>query len=327
LTSATSTTNAPSAKTPRPVNRRMIWGLVAVCVFLGGPLAAYLYHRHALRSVAEQADRGLLATRARGFLLEASLATRYGHYTMAFERTGRAQESATRLGQPMEREFASVRQALFEKRSDQEVVVLLLQLADQLERPLPLGQPDPQRKTPQSTLEQLGLVPAASAAAPNPAPTPAGVAPPTPTRPAPAPTTLAPSAPAPSTPNSAVPKTAVPPAPTTSSAVSPAPTLGAPSTPVAQAVATDVPALPKLGQSPEASFEAGRQALGQAKLLFLAGKGSTSATEALARAQVLLDESGKNAAHESISAAIASLRAGDEKQAQASIDTALAKLR
>jgi hypothetical protein len=88
-----------------------------------------------------------------------------------------------------------------------------------------------------------------------------------------------------------------------------------------------VPALPKLGQSPEASFEAGRQALGQAKLLFLAGKGSTSATEALARAQVLLDESGKNAAHESISAAIASLRAGDEKQAQASIDTALAKLR
>ena len=74
-------------------------------------------------------------------------------------------------------------------------------------------------------------------------------------------------------------------------------------------------------------MEEGRQALGQAKVQLIAGKEAAVVLEWLARAQVVLDESGKNEVSESISSAIKAVRGGDEAKAQKSIDAALTKLR
>ena len=93
------------------------------------------------------------------------------------------------------------------------------------------------------------------------------------------------------------------------------------------APATAPLALPKRGQSPEASIEEGRQALGQAKLLLLSGREAPAVIEWLARAQVVLDDSGKSDMDEQILTAIKAVRAGDDIKAQKTIDAALGKLK
>lgn len=286
---------------------------LSVTVLVGGGAGgAYYYHKRelrravesqesALKALREQATKDLWTSRARSLLLEGALAARYGNYAMAFERLVRTQGIAARLGTPLDKEFADAQQLLLQQRSDVEIATRLTLLADRIEPPAPLGPPDPSRKSGQgpNTSEQIGI----AAAKPSP-PQPGPPQPAAQGMPATAPPAAAPATPA----------TSTGPAPTT---------VGSP----AGAGSGAPQALPKRGQSPEASIEEGRQALGQAKVLLISGREAPAVIEWLARAQVVLDDSGKSELGEQVSSAIKAVRGGDEAKAQKTIDGLLAKLR
>ena len=277
-----------------PAKKWLIAVLSVTALLGGGGYGAYYYHQRELRLASEQAAKSLWVSRSRSLLLEAALATRYGNYAMAFERVVRAHGATGRLGLSLDKEFSDVEQLLVQQRPDIEVANRLVMIADKIEPPAPLGPPDPNRKgTASGTSDQIGIASAKPAPAQPPTPPPAAAQA--------APAQPAAAAPAPA---AAVP----PPAPST-----------APVTPSL--------ALPKRGQTAEASLEEGRQALGQAKIQLLAGKESGQVLEWLAKAQVVLDDSGKNEVSEQILTAIKSVRGGDEAKAQKAIDAALVKLR
>ncbi len=272
----------------------LIGVLTTTALLGGGGFGAYTYHQRELKNASEQASKALWTSRCRSLLLEAALATRYGNYAMAFERTVRAHSISGRLGLSADKEYSDVEQLLIQQRPDIEVATRLVMIADKVEPPAPLGPPDPARKgAAPGTSEQIGI------SAAKPAPPPAAQPP------------AAAAVPSPATPQA--PQAAAPPQ---------APAAAPPTSPGSPA-----PALPRRGQTTEASMEEGRQALGQAKVQLIAGKEAAVVLEWLARAQVVLDESGKNEVSESISSAIKAVRGGDEAKAQKSIDAALTKLR
>lgn len=277
-----------------PAKKWLIAVLTTTALLGGGGYGAYYYHQREIRAAHEQAAKSLWISRSRSLLLEAALAARYGNYAMAFERAVRAHGATGRLGLSLDKEFSEVEQLLVQQRPDIEVATRLVMIADKIEPPAPLGPPDPSRKTTGTgTGDQIGIATAkpAQPAPPQPSPTPAAAAVPAQAQPAPA----APAA---------------------------APPAAQPPGPAGQALA-----LPRRGQTLEASLEEGRQALGQAKIQLLAGKESAQILESLAKAQVVLDDSGKNEVSEQILTAIKSVRGGDEAKAQKSLDAALAKLR
>jgi hypothetical protein len=295
-----------------PAGKWLTLGLSFTVLLGGGGGGAYYYHKRelrravetqeaALKTLREQAAKDLWRSRARSLLLEAALATRYGNYAMAFERLIRTQGMAARLGAQLDAEFMEMQQFLLQQRPDAEVAARLAALADKIEPPAPLGPTDPSQKpgTAQTTSSQIGIT-AAKSTATQPGPQqPAAAGPPAVAAPAAAPHTAAPS-----------------PAAAPAAAASPAgATPGAPL------------ALPKRGQSPEASLEEGRQAIGQAKVLLLSGREAPVVIEWLARAQVVLDDSGKGDLGEQVTVAIKAVRSGDEAKAQKTIDGLLAKLR
>ncbi len=295
-----------------PAGKWLTLGLSVTVLVGGGAGGAYYYHKRelhravetqeaALKTLREQAAKDLWRSRSRSLLLEAALATRYGNYAMAFERLIRTQGMAARLGTPLDAEFLDLQQLLLQQRPDAEVAAKLALLADRIEPPAPLGPSDPSGKpgAGPTTSEQIGI----AAAKPSP---------PKPSTPQPAP----PGQPAAPAPTAAPPAAATSPEKAPSAAASPAGAgLGQPL------------ALPKRGQSPEASLEEGRQALGQAKVLLLSGREAPVVIEWLARAQVVLDDSGKGDLGEQVSFAIKAVRSGDEAKAQKTIDGLLAKLR
>ena len=73
--------------------------------------------------------------------------------------------------------------------------------------------------------------------------------------------------------------------------------------------------------------EKGQAKLLQAKVLLLSGREAPAVIEWLARAQVVLDDSGKGDLGEQVTVAIKAVRSGDEAKAQKTIDGLLAKLR
>lgn len=275
-------------------------GLVVTLCLGGGAGGAYLYHKREIASAYDRAAKDLWTSRSRSLLMEAALAARFGNYAMAFERVVRTQSVAARLGLPLDKEFTEIQQLLLQQRSDVEIATKLVMIADRIEAPAPLGPPDPSRKGGTGTGDQMGI----STAKPIP------------------PGTRQPQLPTAATPPSAAaPAPAGTPAPPTITAAS------EPPPPVAAGSTAHPMALPKRGQSPEASVEEGRQALGQAKLLLLSGREAPAVIEWLARAQVVLDDSGKTDYDEQIVAAIKAVRSGDEAKAQKTIDAALSKLR
>ena len=299
-----------------PAKKWLTFGFIVILGLGGGAGGAYYYHTRELQAVRDRTTKDLLVSRARSLLLEAALATRYGNYAMAFERAIRAQAMAARIGLPMDKEFAELQQLLLQQRPDIELATRLVMLADRIEPPAPPGNPDPAIKggAAPTTGDQIGISTAKPVqpqpTARPPAAPPAsqtGTAPTTPTTPPAAP--VAPASPAAVPAATPQPSAATaPPAPTTASATAPL-------------------ALPKRGQSPEASIEEGRQALGQAKLLLISGREAPAVIEWLARAQVVLDDSGKSDMDEQILTAIKAVRAGDDIKAQKTIDAALGKLK
>ncbi|MBL9042304.1 MAG: hypothetical protein JNM83_11920 [Myxococcales bacterium] len=287
-----------------PAKKWLTFGFMFTLILGGGAGGAYYYHQRELRAAYDRAGKDLWISRSRSLLLEAALATRYGNYAMAFERVVRAQAASARLALPLDKEFAEAQQLLLQQRPDVEITLKLMVIADRIEPPAPLGPPDPARKGGVATGEQMGLSSAKSIQpSPNPAP--------------PSPSAL----PAAATPPVAAPAGTSPAATPPAAAAPPAAPAGTPSTAAAPQ------ALPKRGQSPEASLEEGRQALGQAKILLLSGREAPAVIEWLARAQVVLDDSGKSDFDEPILAAIKAVRSGDEAKAQKIIDAALSKLR
>lgn len=295
-----------------PAGKWLTLGLTVTVLLGGSGGGAYYYHKRelrravetqeaALKTLREQAAKDLWRSRARSLLLEGALATRYGNYAMAFERLIRTQGMAARLGTPLDAEFMELQQLLLQQRPDVEVAAKLALLADKIEPPAPLGPSDPSQKpgTAPTTSSQIGITSAK--------PTPPQQNPPQPA--------------AAGTPAAAMP-TAAPhaaaPIPTAPPAAAPSPAGAAPGSPLA---------LPKRGQSPEASLEEGRQAIGQAKVLLLSGREAPAVIEWLARAQVVLDDSGKGDLGEQVTVAIKAVRSGDEAKAQKTIDGLLAKLR
>jgi hypothetical protein len=119
----------------------------------------------------DRAGKDLWISRSRSLLLEAALATRYGNYAMAFERVVRAQAASARLALPLDKEFAEAQQLLLQQRPDVEITLKLMVIADRIEPPAPLGNPDPARKGGVATGEQMGLSSAKSIQpSPHPAP-------------------------------------------------------------------------------------------------------------------------------------------------------------
>ncbi len=289
----------------------LTFGFIVILGLGGGAGGAYYYHTRELQAARDRNAKELLVSRARSLLLEAALATRYGNYAMAFERAIRAQTMASRIGLPMEKEFAELQQFLLQQRPDVELATRLVMLADRIEPPAPLGNQEPTIKgaAAPTTGDQIGIS-TAKPAQPQPTPRP----------PAASPTGTAPTTPA-------TPQAAAAAAPPASPAAAPASPPQPASTMAPVAPATAPLALPKRGQSPEASIEEGRQALGQAKLLLLSGREAPAVIEWLARAQVVLDDSGKSDMDEQILTAIKAVRAGDELKAQKTIDAALGKLK
>lgn len=249
--------------------------------------SAFVYHVHTLSGADERAQRGVAAIRARSLALEAALCVRYGNYTVAYERTGQVLESATKLGLAVDKEVADIKQNLLYQKPDAEIALALLRLADKFEAPAQLGPKDPNRKTSPATHELL--FPAGQTAALG--------------------FTAKPAPPAVANPGAN---------PVASPGANP------------PAVSAGTPqVLPNQNRNikPETLREEGRQTLGQAKVLLLSGKNTAGVLEQVARAQVLLDESGKNDASGSILSALAALKTGDEKAALGAIDAALTSLR
>jgi hypothetical protein len=107
-----------------------------------------------------------------------------------------------------------------------------------------------------------------------------------------------------------------------------APAAPATATPQAGATAPALPKAPPVGdEAGSREFQDGREALRQAKELLLSGNDWHEIVKKLARAQVMLDDSGFTELDDDLGAAIKAAKSKDEARVRTALEAALARLR
>jgi hypothetical protein len=279
---------------------------VVEAVLLGGAFGGGLYYESVKRKAVEKkladteevSQKMLLTTRARAQLTEAALGVLYGNYAMAFERTIRAEAYSNRLGLNLGKEFAELQSMLMAQKPI--VREKLLDVADKIEPPVPLGPP------PGSIVnaKPAEMVKPGAVAAPSAAGAATGMPP-------------------------AAPKPALPEAMGATAAAAVVPAAGPVAAGGTIGTGAELKAEGKAGRGPGAprALTDARDAILQAKVGLLAGEDATVVAKKLASAMVVLEENGVSDLSEELAAALKAVRSHDEAKAKPAIDAALAHVR